>query len=575
MFILACGAFVASIGYLGVALTGNGSSRADDASPFRDAPTATPTPVFAPNAFRFTGDLPRAVEGLDLRPADNTHTADFVFAGPAGAGVEVALRRFVPVVPLWAGLEGVSGPVLASLVEGRATFAEAGGLGGKPTPVALAADAAAIAAAVPGFVPRRTFESAAAMAAAFSDPAGEPLIAFVPVMSLRPAFAPLAIDGIDLLRAPAATATWPYAERIHIQALSSRGSATLPVIVTALNEPPPSTTTIVATGDILMSRCTLTKIRATGDWGSPLRTPVGRFLFSAGLTLGSLDGSIQDIGLPNGCIETTNLTSPPEVIEALTLAGFDGLTVATNHIADCGQGSCGGSKAIVRTLELLEKAGITTVGGGRNLEEALAPAIFTVHGVRIGVLGFDDIAAEDLEATDTAPGTAPLDDNYADEKAAFPREPAFYKPAELLGLFRFQDRIRKLKAQVDIVVVQVQSGYEDTHDASPRSIKALRAAADAGADLVIGNQGHWVQPVEFRGNTFVAYALGNFIFDQRHTPEHYQGYLVEATLIANRVASVRLLPYQIVDQYRPEFVDGALRLKIFRDVFEASARLPR
>ena len=226
-------------------------------------------------------------------------------------------------------------------------------------------------------------------------------------------------------------------------------------------------------------------------------------------------------------------------------------------------------------LELLSAAGIKTVGGGRNLEEALAPAIFTVNGIRVGVLGFDDIAAEELEATATAPGTAPLDDSYENERATPPREPAFYKPAELLGLTRFEERIRRLKLEVDIVVVQVQSGFEDTHDASPRSVKALRAAAAAGADLVIGNQGHWVQPVEVRGDAFIAYALGNFIFDQVRTREHTEGYLVEATLVDKRLAAVRLRPYRIEDQYRPTFVEGEVRLKILRDVFEAAARLPK
>jgi Bacterial capsule synthesis protein PGA_cap len=50
-----------------------------------------------------------------------------------------------------------------------------------------------------------------------------------------------------------------------------------------------------------------------------------------------------------------------------------------------------------------------------------------------------------------------------------------------------QDTIRRLKQQVDVVIVQIQSGFEDTHEASPRSIKGLRAAADAGADLVGGH----------------------------------------------------------------------------------------
>jgi poly-gamma-glutamate synthesis protein (capsule biosynthesis protein) len=270
-------------------------------------------------------------------------------------------------------------------------------------------------------------------------------------------------------------------------------------------------------------------------------------------------------------VSTTNLTSPSETIQALTLAGFDEMTVATNHVFDCGQAFCG-TRAFLRTLELLDQAGIKHVGGGKNLEEALAPVIFEVNGVKFGVLGFDDVAAYELEATDTEPGTAPLDDSYAEENAA--GELAFFRPAEELSLSRFTERVLALKQQVDVVIVQVQTGTEDTHDPTSRSIKALRAAAGAGADLIIGNQAHHVQAVETTEGSFIAYALGNFIFDQVHTPEHTQGYLVEATFWGKRLANVRLVPYQIEDKYRPEFADGELRAKILGDVFAASERLP-
>jgi poly-gamma-glutamate capsule biosynthesis protein CapA/YwtB (metallophosphatase superfamily) len=194
--------------------------------------------------------------------------------------------------------------------------------------------------------------------------------------------------------------------------------------------------------------------------------------------------------------------------------------------------------------------------------------------VKFGVLGFDDIAAEEIGATETEPGTAPLDDSHDNEREDLPREPAFYKSADLLGVTRLQERIRALKQQVDVVIVQIQSGTEDTHVPSPRSIKALRAAADAGADLVVGNQAHWVQAAEVRGDAFVAYALGNFIFDQTWTPEHTQGYLLEATFHGEKLATVRLVPYQIESKYKPTFVDGETRAKIIGDVVEAFRTLP-
>jgi poly-gamma-glutamate capsule biosynthesis protein CapA/YwtB (metallophosphatase superfamily) len=397
----------------------------------------------------------------------------------------------------------------------------------------------------------------------------------VPLAEVRVSTMAIAIDGIDIVRGRGDAGAWPFVETLAVKAESPAGESVLASIRTTLTAQPPKVTRVVATGDILQSRCSLAKIEESGDWAAALRGPMADYLAAADLTLGSLDGSIQDINPSFLCVvqDYPVLSSPPQVMEALTLAGFDEMTVATNHVFDCGLSPCG-TAAFLQTLERLHTAGIKTVGGGKNLDEALAPAIFEVNGIKFGVLGFDDIAAEDLEATPTEAGTAPMDDSYADEKAATPAEPAFYKPAEMLHLTRLENSIRSLKQQVDVVIVQVQSGYEDTHEASPRSIKGLRAAADAGADLVVGNQGHFVQSAEVRGNTFIDYALGNFIFDQTRLEGHTEGYLLEASFWGKQLANIRMVPYQIVDKYRPTFVDGALRAKILGDVFTASALLP-
>lgn len=573
-FILAVGSLVASLASLVAVLisaaAGDGTSAADRL-PRVTAEGGAALPATSSGILRYTGALPPPL-GQGYERAASAGDADLVFEWPSASPDAVPLRYFVPVVPLHSGLDNVSAEQLAGLLAGRLTFARAGGLGEAPVRFAVAGperDRAAVRG-LSALAGQDFGESYDALFAAMAEP-GAALVAFVPIESLRPSVSPLAVDGVDIVRGDGDPGRWPFAERVLVQATSRRGQDALPAVVAAVQAVPPRITTVVATGDILQSRCSLAAIEATGDWGAALRGPVGAYLAAADLALGSLDGSIQDVGTPWGCVSTTNLTSPPQVMAALTLAGIDGVTVATNHVFDCGQEFCG-TKAFQRTLELLDQAGIKHVGGGANLEAALAPAIFEVNGVRFGVLGFDDIAAYALEATDTAWGTAPLDDSYADENAA--GEPAFFRPASELSLTRFTQRIRALKAQVDVVIVQVQSGTENTHTPSPRSLKALRAAADAGADLVIGNQAHWVQAVETRGDAFIAYALGNFIFDQVWSPEFTQGYLVEATFHGKQFVAVKLVPYQIEERYRPVFVAGSTRTKILGDVYQATAELP-
>ncbi len=579
-FALALATLAGSVVALGYVVLNRDGSAPGAIAAGADGSSATSTATTRPKgAVTFAGALPAGltVEGLSLEPVAEGKQADISFEAQSGAE-EVIHRFFAPVAAIGAGVDSLTHEQLAGLLSGSIrNWADVGGVSGK---VEFAsggpeADEALVQQFAGGAAAGRQFATYDALRAAMAWDSG--MLAFVPLSEVRVGQIALAIDGADIVRGRGDLTSWPFVERVSFSALTTKGRTVAEAVKAALTATPPKVTRIVATGDILQSRCSLAAIEATGDWGAAMRGPVGDYLAAADLALGSLDGSITDFARPYGCVamDYPNLTSPAQVIEALTLAGIDEVTVATNHIYDCGKDGPCGSRAFLRTLELLHTANIKTVGGGANLEEALAPAIFEVNGVKFGVLGFDDIAAEDLEATDTGPGTAPLDDSYADEKADMPAEPAFYKPASMLGLERFTARIKALKEQVDVVIVQVQTGFEDTHEASPRSIKALRAAVAAGADLVVGNQGHHVQPVEVIGDAWVSYALGNFIFDQTHTPAHTEGYLLEASFWGKQLANVRMVPYHIVSQYKPVFVDGAVRAKILGDVMDGTELLPK
>ena len=575
-FVLSAAALAASVLALATAVftTADDGVRPASAPAPSDGRDAVPT-LPADLSLTYSGTLPVRLAGAGLRPAEAGKKPDIAFA-PGGEDA-VTTRIFVPIAAMGSGVDALGSAQLDGLLRGTVTdWAEVGGVGGKVVRASVVspADPAGLALLqqwMGNTSEAATFATYSDLRAAMTLDSG--IVALIPLAEVRVGQPAIAVDGIDPVRGRGDPGAWPFVERLSLVANSGKAKDALAELRAVAAEPLPKVTRVVATGDILQSRCSLTQIQATGDWAAALRGAVGEYLAAADLALGSLDGSIQDVGTPNGCIATTNLTSPPEVMAALTLAGIDGVTVATNHVYDCGQAFCG-NQAFLRTLELLAAANIKVVGGGRNLEEALKPAIFEVNGTKFGVLGFDDIAAEDFEATESAPGTAPLDDSYADERASLPREPAFFQSAQKLGLTRFQERIRKLKTEVDVVIVQVQSGTEDTHTPSPRSIKAIRAAAAAGADLVVGNQAHWVQAVEFRGDSFMAYALGNFVFDQTRTPEHTQGYLLEASFWGKQLAAVRFVPYQIEDKYKPAFVSGAIRAKILAAIFAASTELP-
>jgi poly-gamma-glutamate capsule biosynthesis protein CapA/YwtB (metallophosphatase superfamily) len=369
----------------------------------------------------------------------------------------------------------------------------------------------------------------------------------VPLAAVTPRLRALALDGVDPVRA-ALTPAYPLVTRGHIEAdaatpgrqeVAARLQAAL-----ATDAPPP--VRLAFTGDIIPTRCVYDAIRRTGDWAAPFRATAAR-LESADLTIGSLDAAISGRGTPIGCRETFSLLAPPGVVEGLTLAGFDAITVATNHVKDCGVSGCG-DLAFLDTLDILRRAGIKPVGGGRTATEAHAPVLLEAGSVRFALLAYDDIAAW-LHTTGDAPGTAGLDPEVVAAAVAAAR------------------------ARADVVIVLPQWGEEYTPHPTSRQQLVARRAIEAGATLIVGNHAHVVQAAAPLGDGYVAYALGNFVFDQDWSRETTEGVVLEATFHGPRLAAVDLLPVRIRDRLQPVFLSPEDGRAILARISDAATRL--
>ena len=355
--------------------------------------------------------------------------------------------------------------------------------------------------------------------------ANQEAITFLPIEHAGPRLRSLEVDGIDLVRGEGEAAQSPLVERLYLgwsdEALESPARA----LAQRLRVDPPDPIRLVATGDIIPSRCVYQRQRARNDYAAAFR-PTAAYLSAADLTIGSLDASISDAAEPIGCVENFNLMAPARSIEGLKLAGFDVITVATNHIKDCGSLGFCGDRSFLDTLRNLEAAGIRPVGGGPDIAAAHAPVIVTVKGVRFAFLGYDDVAVSELGATRDSPGTASL--------------------AE--GLMARD--IERARREADVVVVMAQWGEEYSVNPTSRQQRFAAEAVEQGATLVVGNHAHVVQAVEWQAGSFIAYALGNFVFDQDWSPETQQGAVLEATFIGSRLVEVRLHPVRIVDMHQ-------------------------
>ena len=321
---------------------------------------------------------------------------------------------------------------------------------------------------------------------------------------------------------------------------------------TATAGPPPTATPepvthLLFTGDVIPARCVYARIKALGgDWTLPFQ-PLHDMLNAADLTIGTLDATIADAGTPIGCVETFSLMGPAAAARGLGYAGYDVISHAANHIKDCGESACG-DNAMIQTDINLRAQGVLTVGDGANLADARKPVVVERNGIRFAFLAYDDIA-DYYHATADSAGSAPLDPATVGEDIAAARRVA------------------------DVVIVIPHWGIEYTIAPSDRQRAFARAAAAAGADLVIGNHPHWVQAHEQIGNTFVAYALGNFVFDQDWSLETQQGALLDVTFTGTKVTATKYTPIHIYDQYQPRLAPPDEAASIMQRVDAASAAL--
>ena len=355
------------------------------------------------------------------------------------------------------------------------------------------------------------------------------LAADTTAVALVPIADAVSLAGLRLLHIESEPEPW-LAQRLRVVWSDEAQKDFALRLAERIDTPAPVMTTIAFTGDMMAGRCVYERQRNLDDYTAAFAF-MKDYLASADVTVGSLDGSLSDVGAPFACEPTFNLLGPPESIEGYAAAGFDVITVATNHAKDCGSYGFGCSDSIRDTLALLREAGIQPVGGGENLAEARQPIVIERNGVRFAFLAYDDIATIYYGATETIPGTAPLTEEYLREDIAV------------------------AKSMADIVTVLPHWGIEYTPHPSDRQVYLAQVALEAGAALVIGNHPHVVQGLEPGAGTFVAYALGNFVFDQDWSIETLQGAVLEATFAGSQLLSVTLRPHRIVNMFQPSFAE--------------------
>jgi len=275
--------------------------------------------------------------------------------------------------------------------------------------------------------------------------------------------------------------------------------------------------TLMFVGDIMLSRSVGDKMKNLDEWRWPF-LKIADTLNSADLTFGNLESPISDRGRNVGSIYS--FRADPRVIQGLNFAGFDLVTVANNHIGDWTR------QAMEDTFTYLENANIAYTGGGFNEEQAHTATIKEIKGTKFGFLGYTAIGSKYTLAQGDTSGIAWLE------------------------MERLKTDISNASKTADFIIVNMHAGEEYQPHSNAYQQKYARLAIDAGAKLVIGHHPHVIQEIEEYHGGYIAYSLGNFIFDQTFSQETMEGLLLKVTVENGEIQTIEPIKIDISKDFQ-------------------------
>ncbi|MCG3161220.1 MAG: Capsule biosynthesis protein CapA [Acidobacteria bacterium] len=307
---------------------------------------------------------------------------------------------------------------------------------------------------------------------------------------------------------------------------------------------------IAVTGDVMLGRGVNEAIRRYGllyPWGNTLDE-----LRAADLTLINLECVIARGGRPwSRWPKIFHFKADPAAVEALLLAGVDGVSLANNHTLDFEE------DAFVEMLKLLDSNHIAHAGAGRNIEEARRPALLETGGARIALICFTD-NEPGWAASREGPGTNWIPISLSEQSLEPARE----------GIASARE------AGADVVIFSIHWGPNMVERPSPLFREFARAVIDAGADVYLGHSAHIFQGVEIYRGRPIIYDAGDFVDDYAVDPalRNDWGFLFRLQLSGRSVRRVELIP-TLIGRCQVNFATGAAREAIIERMRERSAEI--
>lgn len=190
-------------------------------------------------------------------------------------------------------------------------------------------------------------------------------------------------------------------------------------------------------------------------------------------------------GMDLGLSGYPTFNSPQEFGDYMYTKGFNLISTANNHCLDRGFAGVQNSRSFWNSKENLLMSGTNT-----SEEEFNAIPSMEVNGIKIAFLAYCE-------------NTNGINPDYVWEVNYFPGH-----EEEMI------EKVRKAKEENDVVIVSMHWGTEYSHEVNETQYILADELTKAGADIVVGNHPHVIQPYQTVNGKPVFYAMGNLISTQ-------------------------------------------------------------
>ncbi len=210
-------------------------------------------------------------------------------------------------------------------------------------------------------------------------------------------------------------------------------------------------------------------------------SPVKKFITKHDLAFYNQETVLGGVSL--GLSSYPAFNSPQEVGDAFIDAGFNLVSLANNHVLDCG------SKAIISANNYWQtKKNVLASGSYNSQEERNNIPIKEMNGIKYALLAY----------TTTTNGIKPNNNYYVniyDEQIV-------------------KNDIEKIRDKVDLLLVSMHWGEEYNTSVTSSQEQIANYLSNLGVDIIIGTHPHVIEPIDYIGNTLIIYSLGNFLSGQ-------------------------------------------------------------